>query len=144
VDCPVVLVCNSAASGFALANRLAPQFGEFVSAHPERKNLWIAAGIVLAIKWPGGFRHSENEHLTRCSEITEIIEKAYARNAMLLGIRFLDYGRTGGGMDSDHFKEKLKLSAFWGMIVPVVLSGLLGWKAVGLNLGFAAIPAASL
>jgi hypothetical protein len=47
---------------------------------------------------------------------------------MLFGIRFLDYGRPGGGTGSGFFKEKLKLSAFWGMIIPVGLSGLVGWR----------------
>ena len=57
-----------------------------------------------------------------------IINSAYARSAMLFGIRFLDYGRPGGGTGSGFFKEKLKLSAFWGMIIPVGLSGLVGWR----------------
>lgn len=42
------------------------------------------------------------------------------------------------------FKEKLKLSAFWGMIIPVVMSGLLGWSVICLNVGFVAITGAIL
>jgi adenosylcobinamide-GDP ribazoletransferase len=73
-----------------------------------------------------------------------IVIPAYARGAMLFGIRFFDYGRSGGGTGSDFFKEKLKLSAFWGMIIPVALSAVLGWRAIGFNLAFIAITAAIL
>jgi hypothetical protein len=35
----------------------------------------------------------------------------------------------------------LKLFAFWGMIIPAVQSGLLGWIPIGLNVSFAVITA---
>jgi adenosylcobinamide-GDP ribazoletransferase len=95
----------------------------------------VAILFGLSTKWAGISGLAANRGLLL------IIIPAYARSAMLFGIRFFDYGRPGGGTGSDFFKEKLKLSGFWGMIIPVVLSGLLGWKAIGLNVGFAVITA---
>ena len=60
-------------------------------------------------------------------------------SAALFGIRFLEYGRPGGGTGFDFFKEKLGRSAFWGLALPVSLSLLLGWKGLWLILSFAAI-----
>ena len=90
----------------------------------------------LSMKWAGISGLEANRGLLL------VIVPAYARGAMLFGIRLFDYGRSGGGTGLDFFKEKLKLSAFWGLIIPVVLSGLLGWKAIWLNLGFAGITGA--
>jgi adenosylcobinamide-GDP ribazoletransferase len=98
----------------------------------------VAIMFGLSTKWAGISGLVANRSLLL------IIVPAYARSAMLFGIRFFDYGRPGGGTGSDFFKEKLKLSAFWGMIIPVVLSGLLGWKAIGLNVSFAVITATIL
>ena len=63
---------------------------------------------------------------------------------MIFGIRYLEYGRPGGGTGLDFFKEKLGNTALWGMLLPVMLSFMLGWKAVWLNAGFAVIIAAIL
>ena len=98
----------------------------------------VAILFGLSLKWAGISGLDTNRGLLL------VIIPAYARSAMLFGIRFFDYGRSGGGTGLDFFKEKLKLSAFWGMIIPVALSGLLGWKAIGLNLIFAAVTAAIL
>jgi adenosylcobinamide-GDP ribazoletransferase len=72
-----------------------------------------------------------------------VLIPAYSRAAMLFGIRFFDYGRAQG---TGHalFDEKLELSAFWGLLIPVGLSVLLGWTGILLNLWFAAIVAAIL
>lgn len=98
----------------------------------------VAILFGLSTKWAG------MSGLVASRSLLLIIIPAYARSAMLFGIRFFDYGRPGGGTGSDFFKEKLKISAFWGMIIPVGLSGLLGWKAIGLNVGFAVIIATIL
>ena len=90
----------------------------------------------LSMKWAGISGLDANRGLLLT------IVPAYARGSMLFGFRFFDYGRSGSGTGLDFFKEKLKLSAFWGLIIPVVLSGLLGWKAIWLNLIFAAVTAA--
>ena len=55
---------------------------------------------------------------------------------MLFGIRFLDYGRPGGGTGRDFFDEPLKISAFWGLLIPLGLSYFLGWQGLWLNLVF--------
>ncbi len=89
----------------------------------------------LSMKWAGISGLDANRGLLLT------IVPAYARGSMLFGIRFFDYGRCGCGTGLDFFKEKLRLSAFWGLIIPVVLSCLLGWKAIWLNLIFAAVTA---
>ena len=65
-----------------------------------------------------------------------ILVPAYARGGMIFGIRFLEYGRPDGGTGLEFFKEKPGNTAFGGMILPVMLSIFLGWKAVWLNAGF--------
>jgi len=89
----------------------------------------------LSMKWAG------ISDLDAGRSLLLVIVPAYARGSMLFGIRFFDYGRSGGGTGLDFFKEELKLSAFWGLIIPVVLSGWLGWQAIWLNLIFAVVTA---
>lgn len=92
----------------------------------------------LAIKWAGIAGLGSHRSLML------ILVPAYARGSMLFGMRFLEYGRPAGGTGLDFFKVKLDLKAFGGLLVPVVLSLLLGWKALILNLGFAILVAAIL
>lgn len=98
----------------------------------------VAIVFGLAIKWAGISGLIANRSLLL------MIIPAYARSAMLFGFRFFDYGRSGSGTALDFFKKKMKLSAFWGILIPVALSALLGWKAIGVNLIFAAIVVAIL
>jgi len=98
----------------------------------------VAIVCALAIKW-GGILGLESHR-----SLLLILVPAYARGGMIFGIRFLEYGRPGGGTGLDFFKEKLRNSAFWGLLLPVVLSFLLGWKAIWLNAGFAVIIVAIL
>ncbi len=63
---------------------------------------------------------------------------------MLFGIRFLEYGRAESGTGHGIFAEKLAISSFWGLIIPVALSLFLGWRAVVLNLGFVVIVTCTL
>jgi adenosylcobinamide-GDP ribazoletransferase len=58
---------------------------------------------------------------------------------MLFGMRCLPYGRPDGGTGTAFFQQELQLSDFWGLSVPVLLSFLLGWKMIWLNLCFAAL-----
>ena len=90
----------------------------------------VAIVSVLAIKW-GGIASLESNRI-----LLLILVPAYARGGMIFGIRFLEYGRPDGGTGLDFFKKKLGNTSFWGMILPVMLSVLLGWKAVWLNAGF--------
>ena len=89
----------------------------------------------LSIKWAGIAGLDANRSLVL------IMVPAYARASMLFGMRYLPYGRPDGGTGLDFFRDKIKASAFWGLSVPVVLSVLLGWQAIWLNLCFAALTA---
>ncbi|UCE54686.1 MAG: adenosylcobinamide-GDP ribazoletransferase [Desulfobacterales bacterium] len=92
----------------------------------------------LAIKW-GGIVGLEAHR-----SLLLIIIPAYARGGMIFGIRYLEYGRPEGGTGLDFFKEKLGISAFWGLLLPLILSLFLSWRAILLNAGFAAIIATIL
>jgi len=71
-----------------------------------------------------------------------VLVPAYARGAMLFGIRFLPYGRPEGGTGYDLFGDPLKTRDFWGVIAVVLLSLFLGWPATRLNLVFIVTTAA--
>ena len=90
----------------------------------------VAIVSALAIKW-GGIAGLDSHR-----SLLLILVPAYARGGMIFGIRFLEYGRPDGGTGLEFFKEKPGNTAFWWMILPVMLSVLLGWKAVWLNAGF--------
>ena len=98
----------------------------------------VAIVSTLAVKW-GGIMGLDTQR-----SLLLILVPAYARGGMIFGIRYLEYGRPGGGTGLDFFKEKLKNSAFLGLILPVLLSILLGWKAVWINAGFVVIIVAIL
>ena len=98
----------------------------------------VAVICGLALKW-GGIAGLDIHR-----SLLLIIVPAYARAGMIFGIRFLDYGRPGGGTGLDFFKENIKIIAFWGLIIPVALSLLTGWRAIMLNAGFVLITAAIL
>ena len=94
-----------------------------------------AMGIVaiicgLSVKWAGIIG------LDAYRSLLLIIIPAYARGSILFGIRFLEYGRTDGGTGKLFFEKRLKIIGFWGLLIPVLLSILLGFKAILLNLVF--------
>ena len=90
----------------------------------------VAVVFGLALKWGGIAGLEVNRSLLL------IIIPAYARSGVLFGIRFLEYGRPDGGTGLEFFKEPLKPAAFWGLILPVGASLLLGGQALWLNLCF--------
>ena len=96
----------------------------------------VAICSVLAVKWTGlnGLR----DHRL----LLLILVPAYARCGILLAMRFLEYGRPGGGMGLPFFGCRLGLRQFWGMAATLALSIGLGLKAVWLNLGFFLMAAA--
>jgi adenosylcobinamide-GDP ribazoletransferase len=55
---------------------------------------------------------------------------------MVFGIRFLAYGRPGGGTGKDCFEEPLKPYVFCGLLIPVAFSFFLGWQGIWLNFYF--------
>jgi len=90
----------------------------------------VAIVCGLAVKWAGIM------HLDAHRTLLLILIPAYARSGMLFGIRFLPYGRPGGGTGRDFFGEPLEVSAFWGLLIPLGLSYFLGWKGLWLILLF--------
>ena len=97
----------------------------------------VAILFGLALKW-GGIANLE-AHRT----ILLIMIPAYARAGILFGMRYLPYGRPDG-TGRPFFKEKLSIKSFWGLILPVGLSLIIGLKAIWLNLAFAVIIASIL
>jgi adenosylcobinamide-GDP ribazoletransferase len=94
----------------------------------------VAILFGLALKW-GGLANL-NAHRS----ILLIIIPAYARTTILFGMRYLPYGRPDG-TGKPFFSEKISLMHFWGLILPIGLSLLLGFKAIWLNLAFVIILA---
>ncbi len=92
----------------------------------------VAIVFGLALKWGGiaGLDFSRSIFL--------IIVPAYARAGILFAMRFLPYGRSNG-TGKPFFDQKLALTHFWGLVLPVGLSLILGLKAIWLNLAFAII-----
>lgn len=70
-----------------------------------------------------------------------IIIPAYARGSMLFGIRFFKYGRPESGTGHALFNAPLKLSSFWGLLIPIGFSILLGIKGLWLFFIFIIITA---
>jgi adenosylcobinamide-GDP ribazoletransferase len=75
----------------------------------------IAIFCGLSMKW-GGIMSLEEDR-----QIFLIIVPAYARGAQIFGIRFLQYGRPGGGTGHALFGSTLKPAAFLGLLVPFAL-----------------------
>jgi adenosylcobinamide-GDP ribazoletransferase len=92
----------------------------------------VAILFGLALKW-GGILNLDTHR-----SLLLIIVPSYARAGILFGMQLLDYGRADG-TGLPFFKEKLKWVNHWGVLIPVGLSILLGWKAIWLNLMFAVI-----
>ena len=72
------------------------------------------------------------------------IVPAYARGAMIFGMRYLPYARGEEGTGSAFFETRLATTDFRYLIVPAALSLFLGWRFIVLNLFFAAGVAALL
>ncbi|MBW1644482.1 MAG: adenosylcobinamide-GDP ribazoletransferase, partial [Deltaproteobacteria bacterium] len=94
-----------------------------------------AMGIVaiicgLSVKWAGIIG------LDAWRSLLLIIIPAYARGSILFGMRFLEYGRNDGGTGQPFFEKKLTTTDFSWLLIPVLLSILLGFKAILLNLVF--------
>lgn len=89
----------------------------------------VAILFGLSLKW-GGIAGLDGQRA-----IVLIVVPAYARSAILFGMRYLPYGRTDG-TGKPFFEHKLALRHFWGLALPVGLSIGLGLTAIWLNLGF--------
>ena len=94
----------------------------------------VAILFGLALKW-GGISSLDSHR-----RILLILIPAYARAAILFGMWYLPYGRTDG-TGKPFFSEKISIKQFWGLILPIGLSLILGLKAIWLNLAFVIIIA---
>jgi adenosylcobinamide-GDP ribazoletransferase len=90
----------------------------------------VTVVATLALKWGGLAGLAQDRFLLL------MLIPAYARGAMLFGIRGLPYGRSAEGTGYDLFATPLTPIDFSGLIVVMALSVLLGWPAVILNLLF--------
>ncbi len=100
----------------------------------------VVTVCILALKWTGiTSLHGIQENADRI--LLLMIIPAYARGGMLFGIRFLPYGRPGGGTGHDLFEEPLTLKDFGWMLLPIGISLSAGPRGIGLNVAFAAIVA---
>jgi len=69
--------------------------------------------------------------------LTLLLVPAYARSAMIFGIRFLPYGRKDTGTGLALFAAPLGKKEFLFCVIPLCLSLFLGYKGLILNLAFA-------
>jgi adenosylcobinamide-GDP ribazoletransferase len=96
----------------------------------------VAIGSAMALKW-AGLSALEDHRL-----LLLVLVPAYARSAILLAMRFLEYGRPAGGIGQPFFSRRLSLRRFWGVALTMALSIGLGPRALWLNLAFFLITAA--
>ena len=89
----------------------------------------VAILFGLSLKW-GGIAGLNSQRA-----IVLIAVPAYARSAILLGMRYLPYGRADG-TGKPFFDRKLALQHFWGLALSVCISFGLGLKAIWFNLCF--------
>ena len=73
-----------------------------------------------------------------------ILVPAYARASVLIGMRFLPYGRPQGGTGHAFFQAPLKPKDFWAVFLLALGSITIGTKALFLNLGFAFLVTAMI
>jgi adenosylcobinamide-GDP ribazoletransferase len=91
----------------------------------------ISVVCCLAAKWAGV------AHLSGHGPIWLLLVPAYARSAVLFGIKFLPYGRPDGGTGHAFFQTPVGIKDFWGIGMLAGISFFWGRALVGLNLGFA-------
>ncbi|MCF6246298.1 MAG: adenosylcobinamide-GDP ribazoletransferase [Desulfobacula sp.] len=96
----------------------------------------VAVFSVLAIKIAGVYCVKTASTSFQIPGILLIVP-SYARASMLLGIRFLKYGRKGTGTGLDLFERPLGFKDFSFVWIPLVISLFLGYKGLVLNAVFA-------
>jgi adenosylcobinamide-GDP ribazoletransferase len=95
----------------------------------------VALTSVLALKWAGIGGLSDHRALVL------VLVPSYARGGILFAMRFLEYGRPGGGTGLPFFTRKLAARHFWALAAAVLLSLGLGPMALRLNAGFVLLTA---
>jgi len=84
----------------------------------------------LALKWAGLSGLTENRFLFL------VLVPAWARSGMLFGIKYLPYGRPGGGTGHDLFSEPLNWADFRWLLPVALLTLVTGRAGIGLLLTF--------
>ena len=54
---------------------------------------------------------------------------------------YLEYGRPDGGTAKPFFENKIKPTAFWGLLIPIIISMFMGWQGMIINIAFALLVA---
>lgn len=103
----------------------------------------VAVVCVLALKW-GGIVAVLEQEAGWTAFVILLLVPAYARAGMLAGIKFLDYGRPGGGTGANFFNCDLDARSFWGLLLLGGLSLCLGLKGLWLIFCFVLITGAIL
>jgi adenosylcobinamide-GDP ribazoletransferase len=85
----------------------------------------------LAAKWAG------LANISGHAPLLLLLVPAYARSAVLFGIKLLPYGRPDGGTGHAFFKTPVGVRDFWGVGLLAGISLLSARALVGFNLGFA-------
>ncbi|MFW6415129.1 MAG: adenosylcobinamide-GDP ribazoletransferase [Thermodesulfobacteriota bacterium] len=98
----------------------------------------VSIFCVLILKW------GAIQEISASRGLILFLVLAYSRTAMMFAIKFLPYGRPEGGTGKDFFSGRIPPSYFWGLLVLVPLSFLMGWRAVWFNLVFVLFTAAIL
>lgn len=94
-----------------------------------------AVFCTLAVKTAGIYSAKINHSAVEMG-ILFLIIPAYARTAMIFGMKFLNYGRASEGTGFDLFQGKIKIREFIFFLIPVVMSLALGGYCLILNLFF--------
>ena len=102
-----------------------------------------AVVCVLGLKWAGLVAVLEQESGWAACLILLVVP-GFARAGMLLGIKFLEYGRPGGGTGSDFFSGDMDGRSFGGLLLLVLLSLCLGFQGLWLVFCFLLINGAML
>lgn len=95
----------------------------------------VALCAVLALKWAGIAGLDGHRPLLLA------LVPAYARGGILCAMRWLEYGRPGGGTGLPFFTRRIGWRQFWALGLAMVLSAGLGPAALGLNAGFVLLAA---
>ena len=98
----------------------------------------VAIVCCLALKWAGIYGLESHRAWFL------IIIPAYARGSILVGIRLLPYARPQGGTGKAFFDSRPGLISFWGMIPPLLLSFVCGWRGILLIAVYGAVVAGML
>lgn len=91
----------------------------------------LAVLCCLAAKWAGISALTQHRHLLL------VAVPAYSRCAVVFGMRFLSYARSEGGTGRAFFERKPAASSFLGVLIPLSISLLMGFRGLLLAAGFA-------